>query len=34
MGADENRELVRRWIEDGWNRDENEPVMREVFAED
>ena len=34
MGATENRELVRRWVEDGWNADDNEKVMQEVFAED
>ncbi len=34
MSAADNRELVRRWIEDGWNRGETERVMPEVFAED
>lgn len=34
MSAQDNRELVRRWIEDGWNANDNERVMREVFAED
>lgn len=34
MGASENRELVRRWIYEGWNEDANERVMQEVFAED
>ena len=34
MGAAENRELVRLWIEDGWNVGATEHVMPEVFAED
>lgn len=34
MGARHNEDLVRRWIEEGWNGDDNERVMREVFAED
>jgi steroid delta-isomerase-like uncharacterized protein len=34
MSAAQNRELVRRWIEEGWNAGDNERVMREVFAED
>jgi len=34
MGAAANRELVRRWIEDGWNAGATERVMPEVFAED
>jgi steroid delta-isomerase-like uncharacterized protein len=34
LSASDNRDLVRRWIEDGWNGDDNERVMREVFAED
>lgn len=34
MSIDQNLELVRRWIEQGWNQDDNERVMQEVFAED
>jgi steroid delta-isomerase-like uncharacterized protein len=34
MGSSENRELVRRWIKDGWNAGDNEKVMQEVFDED
>jgi hypothetical protein len=34
MSASHNRELVRRWIEDGWNADDSERIMRELFAED
>lgn len=34
MSVSDNRELVRRWIEDGWNAKDDERVMREVFAED
>ncbi len=34
MGSAENRKLVERWIDEGWNQDNNEAVMREIFAED
>lgn len=34
MSAAGYRELVRRWIEDGWNADNNEAVIRDVFAND
>lgn len=34
MRASHNEELVRRWIDGGWNADDNEKVMQEVFAED
>ncbi len=34
MGAAENRELVRRWIDDGWNLGATEDVMADAFAED
>lgn len=34
MSAAAYRELVRHWIEDGWNADNNETVMHDVFQED
>lgn len=34
MSADANRELVRHWIEDGWNGRNTEAVLSDVFASD
>ncbi len=34
MSASQNRELVWRRIEEDWNANDNERVMRELFAED
>jgi len=34
VDAVEYRELVRHWIEDGWNGNNNEAVMLDVFAAD
>ena len=34
MSAAQYRELVRHWVEDGWNADNNEAVMHDVFPEE